>query len=156
MSRDTRLRKLGPAALVACAMTVCLIALASGPLTASAGQAPPAAAAQPDGYVGSDTCLTCHEDQSVHGTAHGNAKIPGSPAAEKGCESCHGPGAAHVADDAKGHMKKFKQMPPREVSETCVTCHNKTEHALWDSSAHAARNLGCTSCHSVHAPKGAQ
>jgi DmsE family decaheme c-type cytochrome len=140
--------------LVACALTLCLIALAPRPLTATAGQAAQAAAAaQPDDYVGSDTCLTCHDDQSVHGTAHGNAKIPGSPAAGNGCESCHGPGAAHVADDAKGHIKKFKQLPAREVGETCLTCHSTSEHALWDSSAHAARNLGCLSCHSVHAPK---
>jgi DmsE family decaheme c-type cytochrome len=44
-------------------------------------------------------------------------------------------------------------MPAREVSTSCLGCHNKSEHAMWDSSAHAARSLGCTTCHSVHAPK---
>jgi DmsE family decaheme c-type cytochrome len=118
--------------------------------TVAASQEPDATAS---GYVGSDTCLTCHTTQSLHGTPHGNEKIPGSPAAVQGCESCHGPGAKHVEDDAKGHIKKFSQMAPRDVSETCVTCHNRTEHAMWDSSAHNARNLSCMTCHSVHSFK---
>ena len=58
------------------------------------------------GYAGSDTCLTCHTDQgdTLKGTAHAKAKNPRSPAATQGCESCHGPGQAHVDDDAKGHI----------------------------------------------------
>jgi DmsE family decaheme c-type cytochrome len=152
VSRNTVFRKLGPAALTACAITFGLIVLGSGPVTAT-GQDTPATPPAQAGYVGSDTCLTCHDTQSVHGSAHGDARIPGSPAADKGCESCHGPGQKHVEDDAKGHMLRFSQMAPRDVSDTCVTCHNRTEHALWDSSAHNARNLGCTTCHSVHSSK---
>jgi DmsE family decaheme c-type cytochrome len=90
----------------------------------------------------------------LHGP-HANARIPGSPAADKGCESCHGPGAAHANDDAHGHMKKFSTLSPAAASEACMTCHNRSEHALWESSAHAARSMSCLTCHSVHAPKSA-
>jgi DmsE family decaheme c-type cytochrome len=45
-------------------------------------------------------------------------------------------------------------MAPSEASQTCVTCHNRTAHALWDGSQHDQRNVGCVSCHSVHHPKG--
>ncbi len=176
MNRHTTLSKLAAAAAMAAAIALCLTVFQSERLAASGQGTAPApqgttpatqgtapatqstSAAEPPsgGYVGQDTCLTCHETATIHGTAHGNAKIPGTPAAEKGCESCHGPGQAHVEDDAKGHILKFNKMAAREVSATCLTCHNKTEHAMWDSSAHAARSLGCTTCHSVHAPKSEQ
>jgi DmsE family decaheme c-type cytochrome len=117
----------------------------------------PAPAAPQAGYAGSDTCLTCHTDKgdSLKGTPHGNAKNPRSPEAAHGCESCHGPGQAHVDDDAKGHIKKFKQMKADEVSETCLACHNRGAHAAWSGSAHDRRNLSCATCHSVHSPKSA-
>ena len=116
---------------------------------------PPAPAAPQAGYAGSDTCLTCHTDKegNLKGTPHGNAKNPRSPEANHGCESCHGPGQAHVDDDAKGHIKKFKQMKPAEINETCLACHNRGDHAGWDGSAHDRRNLSCTTCHSVHSPQ---
>ncbi len=69
-----------------------------------------------------------------------------------GCESCHGPGQAHVDDDAKGHILKFAAMKPAEVSQTCLTCHARGAHAGWEGSTHEARNLSCTTCHSVHKP----
>jgi len=131
-----------------------------GPPRAPAPAAPqtpaPAAAAQPPaGYVGSDTCVVCHEDKetSLKGTPHSQAKNPRSPAAAHGCESCHGPGQAHVDDDAKGHILKFGQMKPAEVSQSCLACHNRGNHAAWEGSAHDRRDLGCTTCHSVHSPK---
>jgi DmsE family decaheme c-type cytochrome len=155
------LKTLTRATLTACCLAIGLFALAPDGVGAAGqdeapaqSQAPaPDETPAPQGYVGSDTCLTCHESQSLHGTAHGNEKLPGSPAATQGCESCHGPGAQHVEDDDKGHMRKFGQMAPREVSETCVTCHNRSEHAMWEGSAHSARNLGCATCHSVHSFK---
>jgi DmsE family decaheme c-type cytochrome len=44
-------------------------------------------------------------------------------------------------------------MAPREVSETCTSCHNRTEHSQWDGGKHDSRNMSCVTCHSVHAAK---
>lgn len=122
---------------------------------APSAQAPAAQAAPQAGYVGSDTCTTCHttEGDSLKGTPHGQANNPRSPAAGHGCESCHGPGQAHVDDEAKGHIRKFTALKASEVSDTCLTCHNRGTHAGWEGSAHDRRNLSCTTCHSVHSPK---
>src|SRR5436190_14302509 len=61
----------------------------------------PAPAAPPAGYAGSDTCLLCHEDMgpTLKGTKHAQIHDPRTPAAQQNCESCHGPGQAHVDDD---------------------------------------------------------
>jgi DmsE family decaheme c-type cytochrome len=118
---------------------------------AQTSQAAPAA-----GYVGDDTCTTCHTDQTLKGTKHGMASNPRTPAGQHGCESCHGPGQAHVDDDAKGHILKFKQVTPAAVNQTCLTCHNRGNHAGWEGSGHERRNLSCTTCHSVHSPKSAE
>jgi DmsE family decaheme c-type cytochrome len=112
-------------------------------------QAPPAAE-----YVGDETCLTCHEEQiRGYGDAmHGRRDHPRAPAALQGCETCHGPGSVHVDDpEVPGMIKAFLREPPRTANETCVTCHTRGDHALWEGSAHEARNLACVSCHSVHA-----
>jgi DmsE family decaheme c-type cytochrome len=97
----------------------------------------------------------CHSEHgdSLKGTPHGEAANPRSPAAIHGCETCHGPGQAHVDDDAKGHILRFGKMSPNEVSQTCLTCHNRGSHAAWETSTHDQRGLGCTTCHSVHSPK---
>ena len=127
---------------------------APGPAPATATLAPQAAA---NGYVGSDTCLLCHDQgESLKGTAHGQALNPRSPQAGQGCESCHGPGQAHVDDDAKGHILKFAQSAPADASRACLTCHNRGVHAGWEGSAHDRRNLSCTTCHSVHNPASPQ
>ena len=126
-----------------------------------ASTSPPVAASQgqpgvPPGYAGTDTCVTCHDTQSIAHSKHGQAKDPRTPAGTLGCESCHGPGQAHVDDDAKGKIKKFGQMKAAEISETCLTCHNRGEHAGWEGSGHDRRNLSCATCHSVHSPKSAE
>ena len=100
----------------------------------------------------------CHTDQeaSLKPTQHGRIKNPRTPVAGLGCESCHGPGQAHVDDDAKGHILKFAAMKPADISQTCLTCHARGPHAGWEGSTHEARNLTCTTCHSVHKPVSAE
>jgi DmsE family decaheme c-type cytochrome len=112
--------------------------------------------AVPIDFVGSDTCLACHFDmeKGIAGSPHGNAALPGSPAADHGCESCHGPGELHVQDPTEeSSIRRFTSMAPRDVNETCLSCHTKSSHALWDGGAHDARNLSCATCHSVHEPQ---
>ena len=115
-------------------------------------QSPPAVSA---GYAGSDTCAVCHSDHAagLGRSRHGLAADPRSPAANRGCESCHGPGQAHVDDEEKGHIRRFSTTAPAETNETCLTCHNRGNHAGWVGSIHESRDLSCTSCHSVHAPQ---
>lgn len=125
------------------------------PAPLQAAQAPPATSPAPQaGYVGDDeTCLTCHDGKrkGYAETAHGMKMHPGSPAAKQGCETCHGPGAKHVeSGGGKGLMNAFGKMPPREANATCLACHTRDAHALWEGSAHEARNLACVTCHSVH------
>ena len=109
-------------------------------------------------FVGADTCLACHDDKArtLERTVHGKAAHPRSPAAAQGCESCHGPGSAHVEDPADATtIKRFDQsMAPRDANETCLSCHTKSPHTLWQGSAHDTRNISCGSCHSVHTPVG--
>ena len=118
-----------------------------------ASQAP---ASTPQGaYAGNDTCAVCHEaqDNALKGTAHAQAKNPRSPAAAHGCETCHGPLQAHVDDEKNGQVRKFKDLTPLEKNQTCLSCHNRGDHAGWEGSGHERRNVTCTTCHSVHSSK---
>ena len=121
---------------------------------APATQAPPDTKQKPSAYVGSDTCLVCHSDMetTLKGTKHAQALDQRTPAARQGCESCHGPGQAHVDDDAKEHILKFAKASPAEASGACLNCHSGGAHAAWQGSKHEGRNLTCTTCHSVHHP----
>jgi DmsE family decaheme c-type cytochrome len=150
-------RLVASAAIVA--VTLVLVVAAGGRVVgADDGRAAAAkAAGTAAGYVGAETCLTCHEDRGQGGfakTPHARTTDPRSPMATQGCESCHGPGKAHVdAGGDKALIKIFHKLSARDASATCATCHNKGEHAEWEGSAHDSRNVSCVTCHSVHAPK---
>jgi len=127
--------------------------------TASAATQKPAAvkatAAAAD-YAGQDTCLGCHEDKAAvtKGGPHARAFNPKTPAATAGCESCHGAGKAHAeAGGDKTKIGQISKMSASDVSATCTTCHDRKTHALWAGSQHDTRNVGCTSCHSIHSAK---
>ena len=130
----------------------------AAPSPARAAPAPAApAAAQATGFVGDDTCTTCHEPEgkALHATLHGKAQNTRTPAAKTGqsCETCHGPGQAHVDTGDKTKIKRFTAMSAKDVNATCLTCHSKGSHADWNGGMHDARNVSCASCHSVHNPK---
>ncbi len=138
-------------------LTIAVAAVAVLVARVAAGQTPAPGTARPDAaeYVGQATCLTCHDTQDYKGTAHGLVTNPKSPASTHGCESCHGPGKAHV--DSGGEASKIidlAALSPQRASEACVACHDRKTHALWAGSQHDQRNVSCLSCHSVHSPKG--
>ena len=123
----------------------------------AAAPAPAPAAAQATGFVGDETCSTCHEPEGkgLHATLHGKAQNARTPAAKVGqsCETCHGPGQAHVDTGDKAKIKRFNAMSAKDVNATCLTCHSKGSHAQWNGGMHDARNVSCASCHSVHNAK---
>jgi DmsE family decaheme c-type cytochrome len=128
-------------------------AVTKSPAQVPASKAKPSSAAAK--YVGDDTCTVCHGAQ-----AEGYAKTPHhiatdrrTPAAAKGCETCHGPGSEHAEDPAAVSMVDYKRLKAADANKTCVTCHDKGQHALWDNSPHESRGLACISCHSIHAAK---
>src|SRR5665213_4233772 len=105
-------------------------------------------------YAGTDTCVLCHADVSK--------KFDSNPHSElalmhggKGvtCESCHGPGQAHVESGGdKTKIFDFLTASPKVVDAKCLSCHLGT-HANFDRSAHALAGVGCTTCHSAHSPQ---
>jgi DmsE family decaheme c-type cytochrome len=112
-----------------------------------------AAAPNSADYIGSDVCATCHAEIAKKFGDNPHQKLAlrdhGTGAT---CESCHGPGKAHV--EGGGDVTKIKQLAklsPQDVDATCLGCHAGT-HPNFLRSPHAKAGVSCTSCHSVHAP----
>ncbi len=109
----------------------------------------------PDDYVGSETCKACHEDQfkNFAGTKHAKLKdVPSWKDKVQGCESCHGPGSAHVEGGGdKTKIITFKGKNSKTISETCLSCHSgKESHNNFRRGEHWRNDVGCTDCHSPH------
>ncbi len=126
---------------------------AQGPATAT----PADAGAQ---YVGAETCKTCHEEMftKLQLTPHSNLLKESKKVGAvewHGCESCHGPGSAHV--EGGGDVTKiisFKNLSVQDASARCLTCHSLgAEHANFTRSSHATNGIGCLNCHSPHHAK---
>ena len=109
------------------------------------------------GYVGSDACKDCHEDQfkAFSHTSHAQiSKISSWKGKVTGCESCHGPGKAHSEEGDPVKIISFKNKSAKETSETCLTCHaGREEHNNFRRGEHWRNDIGCTDCHSTHSPE---
>jgi DmsE family decaheme c-type cytochrome len=101
------------------------------------------------------TCLRCHgggpQAVALARTAHGVQADPRTPA----CTDCHGASEAHV--DSQAVDKPDRLFGPADAtpaavrSRTCLTCHKGGKRMHWTGGAHEARDVACTSCHTVHA-----
>ena len=113
------------------------------------------AGGNPDDFVGSETCATCHEDQFKNFKATKHAKLKEVASWKdkaQGCESCHGAGKAHVEGGGdKTKIITFEGKNAKEISESCLGCHSGREsHNNFRRGEHWRNDVGCTDCHSPH------
>ncbi len=132
--------------------------LVAGFCLALMGPAAHAAAQNQSGYAGSAKCLECHAQAAATFAATPKGKIflqqPSGALQKLGCEGCHGPSRQHAESGGaeKGALVGFSRKsktPLTERNAVCLQCHEKTARLDWGGSAHEARNVGCTDCHTV-------
>ena len=147
-------------AIYLAALALVLLIVSGAALAADQPKSVPSAA-ETGKYVGSDTCASCHEDiaKIVADSPHYRIKFQSTKNVEGGgCESCHGPGAAHV--EGGGDVTKiisFKKLNSTQASARCLACH-ESNHATrnFARSEHNSNSVGCTDCHSAHHAKEKQ
>jgi DmsE family decaheme c-type cytochrome len=104
-------------------------------------------------YAGAEVCFVCHIAFARRwGEVSHSKKLldKALPADQRGCEACHGPGAAHVAGERK-KIIAWDKLKAQQEWDICLKCHQKllsAEH--WKAGAHAALEVSCTQCHEVH------
>lgn len=106
---------------------------------------------EPQGFAGAETCALCHADLAKKFSSNPHSELALMHGG-KGvtCESCHGPGQAHVAsggDPTK--ILQLDKMSAHQVDATCLGCHADA-HPNFLRSEHAKSGVGCESCHSIH------
>ena len=71
-------------------------------------------------FVGADTCLACHDDKAkpLERTLHGKSSDPRTPAAAEGCETCHGPGSAHIEDPSDPDLENIDDDGNDDIAHT--------------------------------------
>jgi hypothetical protein len=88
-------------------------------------------------------CVVCHVTGFGYKTGFTDEKDENfKKLKDVGCESCHGPGSAHIdaqvakKDDTeiRAAMNKWKHMPqarPTAISSTCLKCHDEENDLHW-------------------------
>jgi DmsE family decaheme c-type cytochrome len=124
--------------------------------TAQASPAPENSAPPADRtYVGQKTCEGCHTQEAGNWAHTIHASVftlnPRDPIEAKGCEACHGPGSAHVANPADfSNIISFShksRTPVAQQNGQCLSCHQGGQRIFWHGSIHENNNLACSDCH---------
>ncbi len=98
-----------------------------------------------------DDCAACHETltASFRSTVHARLRTFEGPQGVVGCAACHGDPAEHLASGDPDTLTRFGKDLAAD-SATCLACHARRGFGEWQAAIHAGE-LGCTSCHTVHA-----
>ena len=108
-------------------------------------------AVSPSDYAGAETCALCHKAEVDGFNKDPHAKLALEHSG-KGvtCESCHGPGRAHVESGGVAtQIFQFTKATPKQVEKKCLSCH-VGEHPNFERTVHGEALISCTSCHSIH------
>jgi DmsE family decaheme c-type cytochrome len=107
-------------------------------------------------YVGAKVCVTCHAAQAEAFSQTLMGKIGKTQKGKFDCESCHGPGSAHVKAGGGRGAGGIISFRPDDLSRTaeennaiCLACHDKGRRINWHGSTHDERGLMCSNCHTV-------
>lgn len=113
--------------------------------------------------AGTEGCMRCHAAENmavIAQTPHGDATNPHTPAAQAGCESCHGPGSLHMSRARGGAgfpaLTRFGRGgdPAADQLEACLGCHAKEmgddPGMAWSGSLHDTGRMTCSTCHRIH------
>lgn len=112
---------------------------------------------------GADSCLSCHGEgmpqsaSAIFFTQHAARTNPNSPFSKLQCETCHGPGEAHVSGQQRGQpvspniiFGKQSKTPIAEQNKICLDCHSHHGRLGWFGSRHETADVACASCHQIH------
>lgn len=107
-------------------------------------------------YVGTETCLMCHDElgEDFQHTSHGVLIGRLDKYKDRLCEACHGPGSAHAEDGDAGLIINPAQLTKLGEQDPCLACHGDSKYYKWEFSAHATSDMHCADCHSSHAAAG--
>lgn len=104
-------------------------------------------------YVGSESCLDCHEDEAdFYGTHSAHSVdlgfvVPGTNISS--CEACHGPGSVHAEEEDIDYIvgiDALRALDDGQRAQMCLQCH--TDHSIqWADSPHAGTEVSCNDCH---------
>jgi DmsE family decaheme c-type cytochrome len=117
-------------------------------------QAAPAAPVQKT-YVGSDTCMPCHEEIHTAFAKNPHQVVEAGKQRKKwanqACESCHGPGSVHAETVDAADILQPAKLKPAAANQICLSCHlNQKTNTGRMQGGHGRNEVACTSCHSVH------
>lgn len=105
-------------------------------------------------------CYSCHtvtgKGNTANGMVAGYDKVAHPTYRDVQCESCHGPGLAHVEGVGQGNLVRPLAKVSMSGTGTCGDCHSGAHQPFaeeWAASRHAnvsasrAANPSCASCH---------
>ena len=106
-------------------------------------------------YVGQKTCEGCHQQEAANWAHTIHASVftlhPRDANEARGCEACHGPGSAHVANPSDlSTIISFShksQTPIPVQNGQCLSCHQGGARIFWHGSIHEDNKLACSDCH---------